>query len=161
MSREHNEGRGSGAPRMLILGTERSTVAREEKHPKGKLPGTMVSKPRRPLGALPQELCICTQFRSKPSSCKELFVSSFLILSQRYVFQMFVYSLLWRIHGKFWEIGYKVRILCHYVFYRLSGLKSTAVGVWISASSWCHCFVAINTMYECMCVDLRTKLGVV
>jgi hypothetical protein len=61
------------------VGTERSTVAREEKHPIGKLPRTMVSKPRRPLGILPLELCVCTQFRSKPSSCNELLVSSFFL----------------------------------------------------------------------------------
>jgi len=78
MSRGLNEGYGSGAPRILNLGTERSPVACEEKHPKDKLPGTVVSKPRRPLGVLPQGLCVCTQFCNKPFSCNEFFVSSFL-----------------------------------------------------------------------------------
>jgi hypothetical protein len=79
MSRGLNEGRGSGAPRILNLGTERSTVACEEDHPKGKLPATVVSKPRRPLGVLLQGLCVFTQFRIKPFSCNEFFVSSFYL----------------------------------------------------------------------------------
>jgi hypothetical protein len=168
------------------------------------MPGIVVPKPRKPLGVLPQRPRVCTQFPRKPCCCNERFVSSFT-QRHRYISQMFVYSLLWRIQWKFWQIGYIVRILCHCVVYQLSGLKSTAVGLLGSAKyfevrsprirkfwehrppspllqqavhtcrrsfpvtglcrvpcavlfesqksiisffcHWCHCFVAINTIY--------------
>jgi hypothetical protein len=93
MSRVLNDERGSGAPRVLYLGTERSTGAREEKHPKGKLPGTMFRSREDPLASYLKGSAYAHSFAASLSPATSSSFSLFT-LRQQYIFQMFVYSLL-------------------------------------------------------------------